>query len=274
LEEADYLPRTSTWKNKQRTLLFSSRGITQRYRHLMDDLKKLLPHHKSTAKWEKKQTLKDINELCELSSCNNCLFFECRNHRELYMWMAKPPHGPSVKFEVLNVHTMGEIKLSGNCLLHSRPLLSFDAHFDNEPHLRLLKEMFLQSFGTPRNHPKSKPFFDHVMSFCLYDSKIWFRHYEVSPVVAGDSSDTQRLVLTEIGPRFVLNPIRIFDGSFCGSCIYLNPDYMSPRAVRVGLKQQYRMKYVAKMGAEKTRKERRKQKTIPEDGYDPNSIFS
>ena len=33
-------------KNKQRVLLLSSRGITQRMRHLMNDLEVLLPHVK------------------------------------------------------------------------------------------------------------------------------------------------------------------------------------------------------------------------------------
>lgn len=36
--------------NKQRVLVFSSRGITTRYRHLMDDFRKLLPHHKREVK--------------------------------------------------------------------------------------------------------------------------------------------------------------------------------------------------------------------------------
>jgi ribosome biogenesis protein BRX1 len=36
--------------NKQRVLVFCSRGITTRYRHLMDDFRKLLPHHKKDVK--------------------------------------------------------------------------------------------------------------------------------------------------------------------------------------------------------------------------------
>ncbi|CAN0399010.1 unnamed protein product [Ectocarpus sp. 12 AP-2014] len=35
-----------TYRNKQRVLLFSSRGITSRFRHLLGDLRKLIPHHK------------------------------------------------------------------------------------------------------------------------------------------------------------------------------------------------------------------------------------
>lgn len=38
--------KQSTYQNKQRVLIISSRGITARYRHLLEDFKKLIPHHK------------------------------------------------------------------------------------------------------------------------------------------------------------------------------------------------------------------------------------
>ena len=34
-----------------------------------------------------------------------------------------------------------------------------------------------------------------------------------------------------IGPRFVLNPIKIFGGSFGGPVLYENPHYVSPNVV-------------------------------------------
>lgn len=43
MEAVDEAPRK---KNKQRVLLLSSRGITHRMRHLMNDLEALLPHVK------------------------------------------------------------------------------------------------------------------------------------------------------------------------------------------------------------------------------------
>ncbi|KAG8172581.1 hypothetical protein JTE90_010696, partial [Oedothorax gibbosus] len=48
------------------------------------------------------------------------------------------------KVLIENVHTMEELKLTGNCLKASRPILSFDNSFDKEPHLMLLKELFIQ----------------------------------------------------------------------------------------------------------------------------------
>ena len=50
----------------------------------------------------------------------------------------------SSQFLVENVHTKGELKMTGNCLKASRPLLSFDKNFDAHPHLVLIKELFIQ----------------------------------------------------------------------------------------------------------------------------------
>jgi hypothetical protein len=123
--------------------------------------------------------LQVINEIAEMKSCNNCVFFEARKRQDLYMWVSKTPSGPSVKFLVQNVHTMDELRLTGNAMMGSRPLLSFDAAFETVPHLQLIKEMFTDVFGTPRGHPKSKPFIDRVMAFCVADNRIWVRNYQI-----------------------------------------------------------------------------------------------
>jgi len=39
--------------------------------------------------------------------------------------------------------------------------------------------------------------------------------------------------LVEIGPRFVLQVMRIFDGSFCGSTLFKNGDFVSPNTVKI-----------------------------------------
>lgn len=57
-------------------------------------------------------------------------------------------------------------------------MLSFDAAFDAQPHLQLTKEVLTQVFATPRRHPKSKPFFDHVLSFTVADDRVWMRNYQ------------------------------------------------------------------------------------------------
>lgn len=94
---------------------------------------------------------------------------------------------------------MEELKLTGNCLRGSRPILSFDPIFLEKPHYALLKELLTQIFGVPKHHPKSQPFFDHVYTFTVLDNRIWFRNFQI---LSEDGA------LAEVGPRFVLNPVR------------------------------------------------------------------
>lgn len=252
-------PKKAKWINKQRVLIFASRGISFRDRHLMNNLKTLLPHSKSDSKKEKKSPLLLINEICEMKNCNNCIYFENKKHHDLYMWISNVPNGPSAKFLVENVHTMEELKLTGNCLKASRPILSFDKNFDSEPHLALLKEVFIQVLGTPRNHPKSQPFFDHVFNFKLLDNRIWFRNYQIEDDGAS---------LVEIGPRFTLNLIKIFDGSFCGSVLYTNTNYITPSMHRRNLKKEASNKYVQKLSAKRLLAMRRPDVSYKTDPYD------
>eukprot|EP00884_Botryococcus_braunii_P000070 jgi/Botrbrau1/10063/Bobra.0355s0019.2 len=121
------------FRNKEKVLLLSSRGITHRFRHLMLDLVQLLPHCKKDAKLDTKSDRGVINEVAEIKGCSSVVFFEARKHKDLYLWISKSPSGPSVKFHVLNVHTMAELKLSGNHLKGSRPVLSFHSAFDEQP---------------------------------------------------------------------------------------------------------------------------------------------
>lgn len=58
------------------------------------------------------------------------------------MWAAKTPNGPSIKLHVQNVHTMDELKMTGNCLKGSRGILSFDKAFDESEWGKLTKEVF------------------------------------------------------------------------------------------------------------------------------------
>lgn len=104
---------------------------------------------------------------------------ENRRKADTYMWLANMQTGPTLKFLVQNIHTMEELKFSGNCLRGSRPFLSFDPAFETNPWSRLTKEILAQTFGTPAYHPRSQPFFDHVFVFRLLDKRIWFRNYQV-----------------------------------------------------------------------------------------------
>uniref|UniRef100_A0A8C0M2S1 Ribosome biogenesis protein BRX1 homolog n=3 Tax=Canis lupus familiaris TaxID=9615 RepID=A0A8C0M2S1_CANLF len=242
------------WKNKERILIFSSRGINFRTRHLMQDLRMLMPHSKADTKMDRKDKLFVINEVCEMKNCNKCIYFEAKKKQDLYMWLSNSPHGPSAKFLVQNIHTLAELKMTGNCLKGSRPLLSFDPAFDELPHYALLKELLIQIFSTPRYHPKSQPFVDHVFTFTILDNRIWFRNFQI---IEEDAA------LVEIGPRFVLNLIKIFQGSFGGPTLYENPNYQSPNMHRRIIRSITAAKYKEKQQVKDAQKMKKKEpKTI------------
>ena len=160
VDEREAVPTAKKPRNKQRVLMLSSRGINHRMRHLMNDLEALLPHvkkgelmrHPSTvpiptlrradSKLDSKNHLNLLPELADLHNCNNTLYFEARRHEDLYLWAAKTPNGPSIKLHVQNVHTMDELKMTGNCLKGSRGVLSFDKAFDDTEWGKLTKELF------------------------------------------------------------------------------------------------------------------------------------
>lgn len=220
----------------------------------------MMPHGRKDAKFDSKSKLYQLNELAELYNCNNVLFFEARKGQDLYMWASKVPNGPTVKMHVQNLHTMEELHFTGNCLKGSRPVLSFDAAFDKDPYLMVIKELFTHIFGVPQGARKSKPFTDHVMGFTVADGKIWMRNYQINEVektVKGEGADEGAEVksskkksssaarsnkdtdinLVEIGPRCVLTPIIIQEGSFGGPIIYENKQFVSPNQVRSELRR-------------------------------------
>lgn len=214
-----------------RTLVFSTRGVSSRERHLIKDIRALLPHSKKENKLDEKHEYRDhVKELCLASRCDTTVFFENRKRKDLYMWLACAPYGPSVRFQMTNVHTMRELKLAGNCIKGSRPLLHFDKVFETEAHLRPIKALFNRVFGTPRYHALSKPFVDHIFCFFWFDNRIWFRNYQI--VDQEISAREVERSLLEIGPRFVLNPIRLFAGCLGGKTVWANPKWVTPSKMR------------------------------------------
>eukprot|EP00527_Entomoneis_sp_CCMP2396_P000919 CAMPEP_0198142606 /NCGR_PEP_ID=MMETSP1443-20131203/5357_1 /TAXON_ID=186043 /ORGANISM="Entomoneis sp., Strain CCMP2396" /LENGTH=366 /DNA_ID=CAMNT_0043805659 /DNA_START=1 /DNA_END=1101 /DNA_ORIENTATION=- len=275
------------YRNKQRCLVVCSRGVTARYRHLLEDLRTLMPHHKKESKLDsgKESTGRALNDIASLRSCTSVLFLECRKHQDCYMWLSRmngDSPGPSVRFQVTNVHTMDELRLTGNCLRGSRPMLSFDQSFDQVDHLRLLKGLFVDTFGTPRGHPKAKPFVDRVMSFVYADNRIWVRNYQIlesQPENAKEAHEAKKdegrastSSLVEIGPRFVLNTIRIFKGSFGGPTLYQNPEFVSPNTIRSLEKRSKGSVYIDRKRSREKAKERKEMIVVPVDPL--ASVFS
>lgn len=59
----DNMYSQARWTNKQRLLVFASRGITYRDRHLMEDIRGMMAHARSDSKMEKKDNLSVVNEV-------------------------------------------------------------------------------------------------------------------------------------------------------------------------------------------------------------------
>lgn len=253
---------------KKKTLIFGTRGVGARYRHLMKDLLLLISHASSEPKLDQKNHLNVISEICELRGAKSCIFFEVRKRTDLYIWISLIPSGPTVKFQVFNIHTMEELQLTGNFMLNSRPLLSFDAAFDSLPHLKLIKELLIQIFSPLSTNPKIIPYIDRVYSFFYVDNKIWFRHYQVveksvskqlgrGGVMSSDesssssSTSSSNPILVEIGPRFVLEPVKIFSGAFMGVAIWRNGGYLTPSRIRTQQKIAKAHKYENRVKAKK-----------------------
>ena len=177
------------------------------------------------------------------------------------MWVTRSPNGPSAKFLVHNLHTKDELRLTGNHALGTRPVLSFDNTFDTSPHWQLLRDLLTATFATPQSHPKSKPFVDHVMSFYIADGKIWVRNYQIADKADASTIESharrtggeQLSSLTEVGPRFVLEPIRVLEGAFGGRTLYASGDYIAPNERIKADKAEYGSKYAERKATEEKR---------------------
>ena len=164
---------------------------------------------------------------------------------------------------------MGDLRLTGNCLLGSRPVLSFDAGFTAQPHLLVLKQLLASVFAPPKGHPRTKPFHDHVLSFSLLEGRVLVRHYQLVP--PADRKKGDGVTLVEIGPRFALVPIRLLSECFHGETLFANDAYVSPNMART---EQKRARARTTVGAVAQKEKRRKR--IQEDGGDalPENEFN
>lgn len=263
---------------RNRVLMLTTRGVSFRYyaliisimqscsmlirfrhRHLLNDLHSLLPHTLKDTKLDTKSSNNynvALNSLADLHSCNYIFFLEGRKHgQDLYLWLAKAPNGPTVKFHVNNVHTMAELAFGGNCLKGGRGVVVFDKSFDAQMHSNgqesktLIREMLRGVFCVPSKGLRGlKPFVDRVIGVYGLDGKIWIRIYEIRPPGTSKSHvdegrPTESTSLVEIGPRLVLTPIVILEGSFGGPIIFENRLYVSPNMVRREARVQKSSKY-------------------------------
>lgn len=144
-----------------------------------------------------------------------------------------------------------------------------------------------QTFGNEKNtitrlrwNETSSDFSYELCLLIIFSShtpslQIWVRNYQIleqqptnaleAHLAKKTSGKEEATSLVEIGPRFVLNPIRIFRGSFGGQTLFQNPDFVSPNEIRA---MQYKRKnnaYVQRKENEKKRKLHKEDIVVPED---------
>ena len=100
------------------------------------------------------------------------------------------------------------------------------------------------------------------MTFAFLDGRIWIRNYSIQDNpqdLKNAAAKKEELVkLIEIGPRLVMNCIRIFDGSFGGRTIYQNADYISPNMIRLEKNNAMGKRYANKARSKKKGRARAK----------------
>ena len=54
--------------------------------------------------------------MAEMKNCSKVLYFEGRKKKDLFLTVADVEEGPTIRFNVEGLNTLGELKFSGNCL--------------------------------------------------------------------------------------------------------------------------------------------------------------
>jgi ribosome biogenesis protein BRX1 len=125
------------------------------------------------------------------------------------------------------------------------------------------------------------PFLTHTSIDYLSLHQIWVRNYQIVEEHATNAKEANtekkltgsdmKTSLVEIGPRFVLNPIRIFRGSFGGQTLFQNEQFVSPNAVRAEANRNKGHDYEGRKVNQRKRKEREDAIVLPDDPLD--SVF-
>lgn len=163
---------------------------------------------------------------------------------------------------------MGELGFGGNCLKGGRGLVVFDKTFEDtefaggQEYKGLVRELLRGVFCVPQKGVRCmKPFVDRITGIFGLDGKIWIRVYEIRETDkkvegAGDPSSTD-VSLVEIGPRFVLTPIVVLEGSFGGPVIYENREFVSPNQIRSEVRLKKASKHARRTDERKERSAKR-----------------
>lgn len=133
---------------------------------------------------------------------------------------------------------------------------SFDENMEGYEHKTLIREMLKGVFCVPSKGIRGmKPFVDRIIGVYGLDGKIWLRVYEIRETEKDKENKTKLprsstdVTLVEIGPRLVLTPIVVLEGSFGGPVIYENKQFISGNQLRSEARMHKASKYAKKRDA-------------------------
>ena len=96
------------------------------------------------------------------------------------------------------------------------------------------------------------------------DDRIWFRNFQIT---WSEEKGTEP-ALNEIGPRFVLQLVRIFSDSFKGETLFENEEYVSPNIIRSEEKKKKGAHYNSRKEEKIGTKHRKFESVIDDDEVD------
>lgn len=119
---------------------------------------------------------------------------------------------------------------------------------------------------------------------------MWFHSFQILEKDPLQPNGPPQTSLTEIGPRFVLTPIRIFEGAFGGATVFSNPgkipfnclwatrvnitiEFISPTAVRSAIKREKGNKYNYRKDTQAETRRRKEMHKRDEDELAVSKVF-
>ena len=200
-------------------IILARKGIHFSMRHYMPELLSFMPNVQQLPKFTG-EDLVQLNSLAEKNNCEVIMMLESKGEENTLFWIGLKDQGPTVCFKLTNPYTIEELSLFGKCSKNSSPLLIFDKAFESAPQYGIMKQILTKALSVPYKTKGMKEIVDTAISFFIVEGHIYFRKYQIS-------WDEDQVRLFEAGPRFILQPLFIMNGPFCGRQIWRNDELIS-----------------------------------------------
>ncbi|KAM0672276.1 ribosome biogenesis protein BRX1 [Ordospora colligata] len=180
------------------SMILSTRAASAKIRYLMKDISKLVKVEEEH-KWDMGNDYHELRELARMNECDSVMFFQSTKRMD-GLWIGILD-GTSIFFKMHNVSTVRECNFPVNVFVDCGYVLMFSKEFEEIEHLKYVKDVVEHVF-------KSNETKDKALCFFYLDGMIWVRCYKI-----GEDME-------EIGPRVVLEVVKVFEKCFSGNFLY------------------------------------------------------